>query len=350
MVDWSLARQVARLAASRGAPPGQVDADLAAMSREAAVHVAGYTGLEGAATAPEAELVSREQWAEINLGSLSELLDPVAARLDGRLGSAGPLAGALRVAASATLAAEVGLVIGYMSQRVLGQFELSLLNPQAPPRLLFVEPNLAGAARAMDVDSESFLRWVALHETTHVLQFSGVPWLREHLGTLLRAYMDTLEVRINRGSAGGLPSFPDPARLIADFREGGLVGLIQTREQRRLLNGVQSAMAVVEGYAEHVMDAVGTDVLPAYVGLREAMDARRSNRSAPERILNRLLGLDQKMRQYEVGKRFSDAVVQQVGIEGLNRVWDSPAMLPTQTELDRPADWIARVDRDSLAA
>ena len=129
-------------------------------------------------------------------------------RLDDRLAAAGPLAGALRLGADATLAAEAGLVMGYVSQRVLGQYELALLAPDVPPRLLFVTPNLARAARDMDVDRESFEGWVAAHEVTHVLQFGAVPWLREHLGELIREYLDTVDVRIGRGSAGAIRAFP----------------------------------------------------------------------------------------------------------------------------------------------
>jgi coenzyme F420 biosynthesis associated uncharacterized protein len=253
------------------------------------------------------------------------------------------------MAAGATLAAEVGLVVGYMSQRVLGQFELSLLTPDTKPRLLFVEPNLAGAVRSMGVDSESFLRWVALHEVTHVLQFTGVPWLRGHLGDLMRAYIKTLDVQINRGGAGALPSFPDPAKLYQSYREGGLMALVQNGEQRKIMDSVQAAMAVVEGYSEHVMDAVGETVLPEYEGLRDSMDARRANRSTPERILQRLLGFDLKMRQYEVGKRFCDAVAADEGIAGLNRVWESPASMPTLSELSRPAAWARRTGARAAA-
>jgi putative hydrolase len=126
------------------------------------------------------------------------------------------------------------------------------------------------------------------------------------------------------------------------FREGGLAALVQTREQRDLMNRLQAAMAVVEGYAEHVMDALGPELLPAYAGLRDAMERRRSSRSAPERILGRLLGLDLKMRQYEVGRAFCDAVAKEGGTVALNRVWASAEALPTLSELDRPSAWLAR--------
>jgi coenzyme F420 biosynthesis associated uncharacterized protein len=240
--------------------------------------------------------------------------------------------------------------MGYTSQRVLGQYELSLLQPEQAPRLLFVTPNLGRAVADLKIDRDSFLGWVVLHELTHVFQFSGVGWLRGHLGALLEEYLATVDVRVERGAAGGLPSLPNLQRLVELFREGGLIALVQSREQRRILDGVQSTMAVIEGYSEHVMDAVGERVLPHYTGLREAMDRRRRSRSAPERILQRLLGLDMKMRQYELGKRFCDAVVEQRGIESLDRVWSSAEALPTMAELKDPAAWIERVDESQLAA
>ncbi len=226
------------------------------------------------------------------------------------------MAGALRMGADATLAAEAGLVMGYVSQRVLGQYELALLAPDVPPRLLFVTPNLEKAAREMEVDRESFEGWVAAHEVTHVVQFGAVPWLREHLGDLLRRYMETVDVRIGRGSAGALPRLPNPIKLVERFAEGGLAALVQTRTQRRLMSRLQATMAVVEGYSEHVMDAVAPGLVSEHEGLRDAMERRRGSRSAPERVLSRLLGLDMKMRQYEEGLRFCDAVVAEHGIDG----------------------------------
>ncbi len=349
MVDWSLARQIARLAGGRP-DPVELGADMDELVAEAASGVVDYTGLGIGAPVPAAEILPRGDWAEINIDSMAILLDPVAGRLESRMTAAGPLAGPLRAAAAATLAAEVGLVMGYMSQRVLGQYELSLLQPEVEPRLLFVAPNLDSAVHRLGVDRHSFLAWVALHEVTHVVQFGGVPWLREHLGGLLRRYLSTVEVRIERGAAGGLPSLPQPARLVESFREGGLVALVQTREQRQLMNQIQATMAIVEGYSEHVMDAVGAQTLPAYEGLREAMERRRRSRSTAERALQRLLGLDLKMRQYELGKRFCDAVASEHGLETLNRVWERPEELPRLSELERPRAWVARRERARAAA
>jgi len=349
MVDWGLARQIAALAAGRGtgeAPPF----DAAALSAEMEGPVARYTRLALASPTPPAEVVSRAEWASVNLDPMSHILDPVAARLDDRLAFAGPLAGALRVGASATLAAEIGLVMGYMSSRVLGQYDVSLLGADTEPRLLFVGPNVASAVRDLDVDADSFGRWISAHELTHVFQFQGVPWLREHMSGLLRRYVETLEVRIQSGSAGGLPSLPDPAKLVEAFRDGGLAALVQSPEQRALMDEVQAAMSVIEGYSEHVMDAVAADFIPGNEELRAAMDRRRRSRSAPQRIIERLLGFDVKLRQYEQGKRWADAVAAEAGIEGLNRVWASPDALPSADELQHPRQWLERTERTASAA
>ncbi len=349
MVDWGLARQIAALAAGRGTeePP---PFDAVALSREMEPIVAGYTGLALAAPSPPAEVVSRSEWAAVNLDALAGVLDPVAARLEERLAFAGPLAGALRVGATATLAAEAGLVMGYMSSRVLGQYELSLLGGDTDPRLLYVGPNLAGAVRDLDVDPQAFGRWISAHELTHVFQFQGVPWLRGHMSELLRRYVETLEVRIEKGAAGGLPSLPDPQKLVEAFREGGLAALVQSPEQRVLMDEVQAAMSVIEGYSEHVMDAIAAEFIPGHEELRAAMDRRRRSRSAPQRVIEKLLGFDVKLRQYEQGKKWADAVASLAGIEGLNRVWVAPDALPSANELQHPARWLSRTEPPRLTA
>ena len=349
MVDWGLARQIARFAARSDAVP-DLGLDLPALARALEEPVSAHARLTSATPVPAAEVVGRVEWAEVNLDTLASLLDPVAERLDRRLDATGPFAGALRMGAGVTLAAEVGLVTGYLAQRVLGQYELSLLAPEAPARLLFVAPNLDLSAAELGVDRESFLRWVAIHELVHALQFGGVPWLRGRLGELLRRFLATVDVRIERGAAGGLPSMPNPAELVDRFREGGLAALVQTRDQRELLASMQATMAMVEGHAEHVMDALAPELVPEHEGLREAMDRRRSARSAPERILQRLLGMDLKLRQYELGKSFCDAVVAEGGIDLLNQAWRSPASLPTLTELEEPSTWTARMPAAPTAA
>jgi coenzyme F420 biosynthesis associated uncharacterized protein len=349
MVDWSLARQIARFAAGQADAP-TYDLRLDARVRDAQAHVSGYTGIEPAEPLPAPEAVDRAEWADVNLNGIAGLLRPVTDRLETRLGAAGPLSGALRMAAGATLAAEAGLVVGYMSQRVLGQYELSLLQSDVKPRLLFVAPNLGNAVRDLNVDRDSFLDWIVFHELTHALQFVGAPWLREHLGGLLSEYLSTVDVKFERGAAGGLPSLPNIPRLVELFREGGLAALVQTKQQRSIMDRVQATMAVVEGHAEHVMDVVGEQALPHYEGLRDAMQRRRRSRSTPERLLQKLLGMEMKMRQYEEGKAFCDAVVADRDIAVLNRVWEGPEALPTLAELRDHRAWLSRIEAPAAAA
>ena len=360
MVDWRTARRVAGFAARSDHVPDP-GLDLVALAAEFEPRVSAYTGLVPATPVPRPELVSRQGWAEANLAAMEDLMEPVEQRLGERFTSAGRLAGPLRTAAGTALAAELGLVTGYMSQRVLGQYELSLLAGTARPRLLFVASNLVGGAAALGVDRDAFIRWVTVHELTHALQFGGVPWLRDHLGGLLREYLATVDVHFDAGNSGGSASdtsrdggrtggllgrlrgvsLPDPADLAERFREGGLAALVQTEDQRRLMDRMQAAMAVVEGHAEHVMDALATELVPQHEGLRAAMDRRRASRSAPERVLMRLLGMEMKMRQYRLGKEFCDAVVAEGGIAALNQVWSGPDALPTLAEIERPRDWMA---------
>ena len=347
MVDWGVARQIARFASrSEGMP--DLGIDLTALGRELVAPVAAHVRLEPAEPVPDVEVVDRPEWAEANLTSLASLLEPVANRLSERFEGAGPFAGALRMGAGVTLAAEVGLITGYMSQRVLGQYELSLLGPESPPRLLLVAPNLDRAVGEMKVDRESFLRWVTIHELVHALQFGGVPWLRDHLGALLGEYLDTLDVKITSGPGGPTPSLPNPADLVARFRKSGLAGLVQTRRQRAILERLQVTMAVVEGHAEHVMDALAPALVPEHEGLRAAMEHRRDSRSAPQRVLMRLLGMEMKIRQYREGKAFCDAVAAEGGAALLRTVWDAPEALPDASELVDPERWIAR--RSAAAA
>jgi coenzyme F420 biosynthesis associated uncharacterized protein len=160
--------------------------------------------------------------------------------------------------------------------------------------------------------------------------------------------MSTVDVKIERGEAGGLPALPDFSKLAEAFREGGLVALVQSHEQRDLMERMNSAMAVVEGYSEHVMDALGAQLLTSYEGLREAMEKRRKARSAPERLLQRLLGLELKIKQYERGRAFCDAVVAEAGMEGLNKVWSRPEALPTSAELEHPKAWLERMRTKAL--
>jgi coenzyme F420 biosynthesis associated uncharacterized protein len=340
VIDWSLAGQVARGIANLqpSGDPAPYE-DLAGPAAESERLVGAYTGLTALTPVPVPEAVGRPEWIDANLRSLGGVLDPVADRIGGRLGPLGGAAGAL-------LGLEAGAISGFLGGRVLGQYEFTVLDPAAPARLLFVAPNLGHAATALEADPDQLLRWVALHEITHALQFGGVPWLREHLAGIVRELLGAVDI-----DASGLLRMPDVSDLRAllnSVRDEGLAFLAVGRERRALLESAQAFMALLEGYAEHVMDAVGASLLADLDAMRSAMDRRRTERSGLLRVLERLIGLDLKLRQYEIGKRFCDAVVARGGIAALNRAWAGPEALPTLPELDDPLAWLARTERLGL--
>src|SRR3954447_5755782 len=346
VIDWQLARRVARFAA--GTPSGSpaLPGDLDALAAEAEQRVVAYTGLIPGAPLPPPEAVDRQLWAEINLAGMRKVLDPVVERMQTE--RVGPLAGPLRGAAGTVLALEVGGLTGLLSQRVLGQYELVLLDPDSRTRLLFLAPNLRDAATRLGVDLEELIKWVGFHEVTHAVQFSSVPWLREHLAGLLTELLESVDVQIDPLAAvRRLPTRQDLDRVIASVREGGLVSLVAGAERMAIIDRLQATMAVVEGHAEHVMDAVGREALRDLDVLRNALDRRRAERTGPWKVLERLLGLELKLKQYEVGKRFCDTVADRAGVAGLHVVFESPERLPTWTELQEPDSWMRRVLPDA---
>jgi len=341
MVDWFLAQRLARYVAGEpDARPPRVD--LAALADDSAERVIAYTGLTPAHPLPAAEWVGRAEWIAANVGSMRALLDPPLSKVGQGLGATKH---AVRLGAGVVLTAEVGVVLGFLAQRVLGQYELVLLDTtpaDRPPRLLFVLPNLGAAGRAFGADEREFLHWVALHEVTHAVQFAGVPWLQSHMAGMVRELLSHAEVRIDARRALRMPGADDLKRLAAAVRSGDIISLVASERERATLERMQATMAVLEGHAEHVMDAVGAPLLPSLPKLRAALEARRRSQSAPARLLAKLLGLEMKLRQYEQGKRFCDAVVREAGVEALNRVWIGPEMLPSTAELDAPLEWVRR--------
>jgi coenzyme F420 biosynthesis associated uncharacterized protein len=219
---------------------------------------------------------------------------------------------------------------------------------ERPPRLLFVLPNLGHAVRAFGADEKEFMTWVALHEVTHAVQFAGVPWLHSHLGGLVRELLDTAELRIEAPHKFKVPSGEEVRRVLAALRRGDLISVVTSEPERQTLDRVQAVMAVIEGHAEHVMDAVAPDLLPSLPKLRAALDRRRRSQTGLSRLVAKLLGLDMKMRQYEQGKFFCDAVVRRRGPEALGQVFSGPEALPTIQELSDPSAWVARVMPDEL--
>lgn len=348
MIDWSAAERIAGLLAGGSRPIvggsaswPRLPADIQERADKSAARVSDYSGLHPAEPIPQMEGLDRPQWIKANLTSMRPLVDPLVERMGTNLG---PLSGAMRSVTGMLLGAQVGALVGMLSQRVLGQFDMVLLDDSVPTRLLLVTPNLADASHTMDIDFDELVTWVTVHEVTHAVQFGGVPWLRGHLGGMVTELMDSLEVTLNP-QAMRLRVDRDSLRTVADAaRRGDLLRIIVGPERHAIVERLQATMSLVEGHAEHVMDAVGSELLPNMPRLRAALTRRRAQRPPFWRLLERLLGLEMKMRQYEVGKRFCDRVVELAGREALQRAWSSPAALPDTSELENPAAWLARTN------
>ena len=377
MIDWGAAQRIGELIAGssgRAGYGGVLASSVEPLTRDFAGRVSDYAGLPLPAELPALEVVDRPAWIAANLKTMRPLLDPLTAGMGSSDGITGLLSGPLRSASGFLLGAQVGALTGVLSQRVLGQYDLALLDASVTPRLLLLEPNLVQAARNLGVDRDELVLWVSIHEITHAVQFSGAPWLREHLGGMLKELIDGLQVTLAggrskeggqheegaqqgwmqnlRGSLGGLTEGrvfggrafnPSELREMLDrARRGELLRLTLGDERWQLVERMQATMSLVEGHAEHTMDVIGAEVLPSLPRLRAAMNRRRGTRGLPWRVLERLLGLELKMKQYEVSKRFCDAVVQAEGPQALARVWSGPEMLPSTGELAAPALWLAR--------
>ncbi len=346
MIDWILAEKIAGYVAGsgNGATP---KSDLAALAVESEQRVTSYTGLHPARPLPPPEGIERREWIQTNIKAMRQLLDPVLARA--AEGLSGPLKPAAQLMLGFVVTTEVAVVLGYLAQRVLGQYELVMLEEtpaSSPPRLLFVLPNLGQAVENFGADEDEFMTWVTLHEVTHAVQFAGVPWLQGHVAGLVRELLGKAELRVDHKRKLRLPSGEEIRHILAALRRGDLVSIVTTRGERETLDRVQAVMAVIEGHAEHVMDAVAPDLLPSLPKLREGLNRRRQTQSGLSRLLGKLLGLELKMRQYEQGKYFCDAVVDCAGTGALNYVFSAPEALPTLDELRDPPAWLRRTGFD----
>jgi coenzyme F420 biosynthesis associated uncharacterized protein len=342
VIDWKL---VARLAGGIARePPGTSYAQegLGSFVEDAESRIRAYTAIAPGAPLPAPELVSRRGWIDANIETLRPVMAALEHRLPARAFAAGPLGHLARSATGVTLSAQLGALIGYLSQRVLGQYDVPLLDPTGGTRLLLVVPNLVDTAERLEANRDDLLRWVTLHEVTHAVQFGGVPWLRPLLAENLTQLLDALELRLHKPPPLRMPDGRELHALVDSARRGELAMFAIGRKNRPIVERLQTTMAVVEGHAEHVMDKVGAEVVPTLAQLRAGLERRRSSRSTPLRVIERLIGLEMKLRQYRDGKRFCDAVAAAGGIAALDHVWDSKDMLPSSAELADPDRWMAR--------
>ena len=350
MVDWTVALNTATRLVKPGPEISRegaaaVVAELRGYANRAESYVRDVTELQaGSGTAPVL-VVDRPRWIQANLDGFRQILLPLNAKVIERMKQSNPTMANLGPRITGV---EVGALLSYLSSKVLGQFDPFFpgSNSATPGgRLLLVAPNIVAIERELDVDPADFRLWVCLHEETHRVQFTAVPWLRGYLNSQIAQIVDSTEL--------------DPTIIAQMLREAikriidglsrneevSIIDLVQTPAQRETVDRVTAVMSLLEGHADVVMDSVGPEVIPTVEHIRAKFTVRRQGQGL-DKIIRKLLGLDAKMRQYRDGATFCRAVLAEVGMAGLNRVWTSPETLPTSAEITDPKLWLARMNHE----
>jgi coenzyme F420 biosynthesis associated uncharacterized protein len=354
-VDWDTAERVASWVGSRTrvpAPfrPDLLQAEFAELTSQAEELVAASTGLRSAAGPARARVTDRAGWVSANVASFQRLLGPHLDRLDpSRLSGANPmlarLSGPLASVGRTATGAQMGVVLGWLSTRVLGQYDLLLTEESADDQDLvyFVGPNVVALERQHGFDPREFRLWLALHEVTHRCQFTAIPWMRDYFVSLVEEGIGSLE--------------PDPTRLAAavkrmaeairagrnPFEDNGALGLVATPEQLEGLHRIQALMSLLEGHGDVTMDRAGAADIPSAAHFSAVLRQRRKQAHGLSRILQQLIGIEAKLRQYEEGEQFIAAVEEEGGPALLDNAWRGPEWLPSLDEIRDPSAWISRV-------
>jgi coenzyme F420 biosynthesis associated uncharacterized protein len=375
MIDWDVAISTGVRFARQGPQVSLADAravvtELRGLTAVVQQPVREVTGLTSQGAVGPVAVVDRPGWIRANVGGFRVVLEPLAEKLAER-SNVGPAASSVfGTIGSRATGMQAGLILAYLSSRVLGQYELFLPPGEGTPsangvngngsangtgvngtgangagvgRLTLVAPNIVMVERELGVDPHDFRRWVCLHEETHRVQFTSVPWLRGYVQGMMTEFL--LASDLDAGAI--LDRMRSAATAVAGAVRGGetesLIEAMQTPAQRELLDKLTAVMTLVEGHGDYVMDAVGPRVVPTVEDIREKFSQRRGSAGRLEQIFRRLLGIDLKMKQYEQGSRFVSTVVEEAGMAGFNKVWTSPETLPTRAELANPREWLERV-------
>jgi coenzyme F420 biosynthesis associated uncharacterized protein len=337
MVDWDLAVSIGSRIAGDGPTITREDAASAVAELRADADlstglVREFTGLVADDRTAPVLVVDRPGWVQANADGFATILGPILDKLAEKKGTPSGLALAV---GSRITGAEVGALLGFLAGKVLGQFD-PFHDPSG--RLLLVAPNIVHVERELGADPTDFRLWVCLHEETHRVQFTAVPWMRDHLFGEMQALAGSLE-----------PThlLDDGFKRITEALKGGggpsLIEALGTPEQREIIDRVTGVMSLLEGHADVVMDGVGPRVIPTVAEIRRSFDQRRKGVGTLDRILRRLLGLDAKMAQYRDGAAFVRHAVGKVGMAEFNAVWERPENLPSKTEITDPSAWVSRV-------
>jgi coenzyme F420 biosynthesis associated uncharacterized protein len=357
MIDWELAVSTGIRWARPGPQVGLAEArrtvaELRELARTVAEPVQEVTGMISAEEVGRVAVVDRAGWIRANVDGFRVVLEPLVDQLRSRApGGEQPRNSVFSSVGSRFTGVQAGLILSYLSGRVLGQYELFL-----PPsdtgvadtagRLTLVAPNIVMVERELGVDPHDFRLWVCLHEETHRLQFTAVPWLREYVQGQMTEFLLASEL----GPGAILERLRGVGDAMAGAVRGGgdggsLIEAVVTPAQREIMDRLTSVMTLVEGHGDFVMDAVGPQVVPSVAEIRERFSARRGTAGRAEQVLRRMLGIDLKMKQYAEGSKFVEAVVGEAGMTTFNKVWTSPETLPTREEISHPSEWLDRVAR-----
>jgi coenzyme F420 biosynthesis associated uncharacterized protein len=355
-VNWELARQVGIASASWGSEdPAPSEEDRRGFDeavRVAELQVAGFTGLEAPSDIPRVEAVRRGQWVQANIEGLRALLEPAAAKIGEAIATAqrdavpeqaqAGVAQVLGQLSPLLLGAQVGTVLGTLAQQVFGQYDIAVPRPDGAGSLLFVVPNIARFETEWSLDPTDFRTWIAIHEVTHRFEFAR-PWALTRVRELIDDFTSTLTLdveELQQRLASLDPSNPDGMQEMLAGQDS-LFGAVMDDEQRLKLRRVQAFMTASEGYGDHVMHALGAQMLPSYARIDEAMRRYRETEHV-DPVFERLLGIEVKREQYRLGRAFCDAVVELTDEATLARMWDSAEALPSMPELEEPRLWLAR--------
>ena len=313
--------------------------------------VSEYTGVTLPSTLERTFAFDRVDWINANVAGFRQMFAPLEA-LNPEVGDERTVASDLLSGVNRrVVSAELGVLLGYLARRVLGQYDLALLGrePVITGKLYYVEPNIRTTEQALKLPGDDFRMWLALHETTHAFEFEAHPWLRDYFNGLLEAYFELLrqdaEVLKRRGMQG-LGIFVD--RFRSRQTDGAWLEGLMTPEQRVIFEKMQATMCIVEGYSNHVMNAVGKQLLPTYAQIARKFELRQKQRTMAEQLFAQLTGLNIKLEQYRLGGAFINRIVAERGHATARRVWQGPEFLPTMEEIRHPEQWLARTD--ALAA
>jgi coenzyme F420 biosynthesis associated uncharacterized protein len=346
MIDWKLALSTATRLTKPGPEMDAVEvAEAVAELREGAARSEGpvreFSQLHATSATAPVLVVDRPRWIQANLDTFRVLMDPV---MDKLVEADKMPTGLSRTVSSKVGGAEVGALMSFMSSKVLGQFDPFWNGPNGEGgRLLLVAPNIVHAERQLNVDPHDFRLWVCLHEETHRVQFTAVEWMRDHMRSLLDEFIDATDLDSDALASMVSDSFSEVIKIVRGESESSINELFQNARQREIVDQLTGIMSLLEGHADVVMDGVGPDVIPSVAEIRRKFNQRRKGTGSLDKLLRRLLGLDAKMRQYKDGAAFVNAVIDRVGMEGFNAVWEKPANLPTKSEILDPQSWVARV-------